>query len=113
MRVEVEVVYVPLDYNLLLGRNWIYAIKAIISFHSRKKCCVALSTAEAEYVSACSASCEVVWLRKLLSDLFDIQMDATCLHCNNQSCIKLSKNLVFHENSKHNKIKYHYIKDIV
>ena len=27
---------------------------------------------KAEYVAACSASCEAVWLRKLLSDLFDI-----------------------------------------
>ena len=44
----------------------------VISWFSRKKSCVALSTAEAEYVAACSASCEVVWLRKLLSDLFDL-----------------------------------------
>ena len=40
---------------------------------------MALSIAEAEYVAACLASCEVVWLRKLLSDLFDLQMDATCI----------------------------------
>ena len=36
------------------------------SWCSRKRSCVALSTAEAEYVVACSASCEAVWLRKLL-----------------------------------------------
>ena len=33
-----------------------------ISWFSRKKSCVALSTSEAEYVATCSASCEVVWL---------------------------------------------------
>ena len=33
---------------------------------------MALSTAEAEYVTACSASCEEVWLRKLLSVIFSI-----------------------------------------
>ena len=38
----------------------------VISWFSRKQYCVALSTAEAEYVAACSASCEAVWLRKLL-----------------------------------------------
>ena len=43
----------------------------VISWFSRKQSYVALSTAEAEYVASCSASCEVVWLRKLLSDLFD------------------------------------------
>ena len=50
---------------------------------------MALSTAEAEYVAACSASCEEVWMTKLLSDLFDLQMDATCIYSDNQSCVKL------------------------
>ena len=72
-----------------------------------------LSTTEEEYVAACSASCEAVWLWTLLSDLFDLQMDATCIHCDNQSCVKLSENPVFHDNSKHIKIKYHYIGDMV
>ena len=45
----------------------------VISSFTRKKSCVALSTAEAEYVTACSTSCEVVWLRKLLS----------CICCDN------------------------------
>ena len=44
----------------------------VISWFSRKQSYVVLSTAEAEYVIACSVSCEVVWLRKLLSDLFDL-----------------------------------------
>ena len=74
---------------------------------------MALSTAKAEYVAACSASCEVVWLRKLLSNIFDLQLDATCIHCDNQSCVKLSKNLVFHDRPKHIEIKYHYIRDMV
>ena len=44
---------------------------------------MALSIGEAEYVVACSTSCEVVWLRKLLSDLFDLQLDATYIYCDN------------------------------
>ena len=44
----------------------------VISWFSRKQPCMALSAVEAEYVTACSASCEAVWLRKLLSDLFDL-----------------------------------------
>ena len=78
----------------------------MISWFSRKQSCVALSTAEAEYVVACSASCEAVWLWKLLFDIFDLQLDATCIHCDNQSCMK---NPVFHDKSKHIEIKYHYI----
>ena len=74
---------------------------------------MALSITEAEYVTACLASCEVVWLRNLLSDLFDLQLDDTCIYCDNQSCVKLSENPVFHDNSKHIEIKYHYIRDMV
>ena len=61
----------------------------------------------------CLVSCEAVWLWKLLSDIFDLQLDATCIHCDSQSCIKLSENPVFHDTSKHIEIKYHYIRDMV
>ena len=54
-----------------------------MSWFSKKQSYVALSIAEAEYVVACSASGEVVWLRKLLSNLFDLQLDATCIYCDN------------------------------
>ena len=74
---------------------------------------MALSIAKEEYVTTCSASCEAVWLRKLLSNLFDLQLDATCIYCDNQSCVKLSENPVFHDKSKHYEIKYHYIRDMV
>ena len=48
-----------------------------------------------------------------MSNLFDLQLDATCIYCDNQSCVKLSKNPVFHDKSKHIEIKYHYIRDMV
>ena len=71
---------------------------------------MALSIAEAKYGANCSASCEAVWLRKLLYDIFDLQLNATY---DNQSCMKLSENPVFHEKLKHTEIKYHYIRDMV
>ena len=69
----------------------------MISWFNRKQSCVALSTTEVEYIASCSASCEVVWLWKLLFDLFDLKLDVTCIFCDNQSCMKLSKNPVFHD----------------
>jgi len=74
---------------------------------------VALSTVEAEYIAACSTSGEAVWLRKLLTSLFDLEMDVTCIWCDNQSYIKMLENPVFHDRSKHIQIKYHYIHDMV
>ena len=74
---------------------------------------MALSTTEAEYVTTYSASCEAIWLRNLLSNLFDLQLDANCIYGDNQSCRKLSENSVFHDKSKNIEIKYHYIRDMV
>ena len=85
----------------------------MISWFSKKQSCVALSIAKSVYVTTCLDSYEVVWLRKILFDLFDLHMDATCIHCDNQSCMKLSENLVFHDKLKHIEIKYHYIRDMV
>ena len=74
---------------------------------------MSLSTTKAEYIAACSAGSKVVWLQKMFSGLFDLEMDATCIYCDNQSCIKLSENPVFHDKSKHIKIKYQCIHDMV
>ena len=52
-------------------------------------------------------------VRKLLYDLFDLHMDATCIYCDSQSFVKLSENPLFHDKSKHIEIKYHYIRDMV
>jgi hypothetical protein len=82
---------------------------AMISWGSRKQNYVALSTAEAEYIAACEACTEAVWLRTLISGLFDQVPDSTIIYCDNQSCIRLSEHPVFHERSKHIEIKYYFI----
>jgi hypothetical protein len=83
------------------------------SWQSRKQSSIALNMAEAEYIAACSASCEAIWLRKLLTGLFDLEMEATVILCDNLSCIKMTEYPVFHDKSKHIEIRYHYIRDMV
>ena len=56
---------------------------------------VALSLAEAKYMAASTASCEAIWLRKLLMNLLKKRMEPTRILCDNQSCIKLAENPVF------------------
>jgi hypothetical protein len=85
----------------------------MVSWCSRKQSFVALSTAEAEYIALCVAVFEAVWLPNILTDLFFHEMDSIVIHCDNQSYVKLSKNHVFHDKSKHIEIKYHYIRDMV
>jgi hypothetical protein len=86
---------------------------AMISWQSRKQSSIALSTAEAEYIVACSASYEAIWLRKLLTGLFDLEMEATTILTDNQSCIQMTENPILHDRSKHIEIRYHYIRDMV
>jgi len=50
---------------------------------------------------------------KILVGLFDQRMDSTVIYCDNQSCIKLFENLVFHDRSKHIDIRYHHLRDYV
>jgi hypothetical protein len=64
-------------------------------------------------MAASLASCEAIWLRKLLMGLFDQELETVVIHCDNQSCIKLSENPVFHDRSKHIEIHYHFIRDYV
>jgi hypothetical protein len=85
----------------------------MVSWCSRKQSSVALSIAEAEYIALSVEIHEVVWLHKLLIELFDHEMDPTIIHCDNQSCVKLFENPMFHDRSKHVEIKYDYIKDMV
>jgi hypothetical protein len=61
----------------------------MISWQSRKQSSISLSTVEAKYIVACSTNCEVVWLRMLLKNLFDLEMEATVILCDIQSCIKM------------------------
>ena len=85
----------------------------MISWFSKKRSSVALSTVEAEYIVACSTCCEVIWLWKLMSGIFDMELDTTVIFCDNHICIKMTENLVFHDKSKHIEIQYFYIRDMV
>eukprot|EP00253_Pinus_taeda_P020211 PITA_20211 len=80
---------------------------------SSKQKFVALSSCEAEYMAASTTSCEAIWLRKLLVNLFKRNMEVTKIMCDNQSFIKLSEILVFHDRSKHIDIWCHFVRDCV
>eukprot|EP00253_Pinus_taeda_P030839 PITA_30839 len=85
----------------------------ITSWCSRKQKSVALSSFEAKYMATRTTSCEAVWLRKLLVNLFKRNMEVTRITWDNQSCMKLSKNPVFHDRSNHIDIRCHFVRDFV
>ena len=49
----------------------------------------------------------------MLAGLFDAEIDATDILCDNQICVKMTKNILFHDKTKHIEIRYHFIWDIV
>ena len=85
----------------------------VVSWASKKQTSVALSSTEAEYVAACLATQEAIWLRSLLADLNFIQEEPTIIHEDNQGAIAMSKNPKFHARTKHIDIKYQFIRDKV
>jgi len=85
----------------------------MISWLSRKQSNVALNIAKAECTATCSASCEAIWVQKLLLDVFNLEMEATVIVCDNQNCMKMTENPVFHDKTKHIEILYFYIRDMV
>ena len=92
----------------------IFSIWSIaVSWYSTKHSSLALSSVEAEYMAASLAACEAIWIRKTLVGLFDSHLDPTVIYCDNQSCIKISVNPVFHDRSKQIDIRYHDIRDFV
>jgi hypothetical protein len=42
-----------------------------------------------------------------------VQLRSTVIYCDDQSCIKLSENPVFHDKFKHIEFHYHFIRDYV
>ncbi|WVZ81795.1 hypothetical protein U9M48_029136, partial [Paspalum notatum var. saurae] len=85
----------------------------IITWQSQKQKVVALSSCEAEYIAAATASCQGVWLARLLAELRGREAGAVKLNIDNQSAIQLSKNPVFHDRSKHIDVKFHYIRECI
>ena len=86
---------------------------AAVSWRSKKRTCVALSTAEAEYIAMTSAAQESLWLQQLLTDLKRETVKSMVVYEDNQSAISMAKNPQFHGRSKHIDIKYHFIREQV
>ncbi|TYK19114.1 gag/pol protein [Cucumis melo var. makuwa] len=86
-----------------------------IVWRSIKQSCIVDSTMEAEYVAACEAAKEAVWLKKFLTDLEvvpNMHMPIT-LYCDNSSAVANSREPKSHKRGKHIEQKYHFIREIV
>ena len=85
----------------------------LVTWRSKKQKVVALSSAEAEaeFRGIKSGLTEVLWLRRLMTEL-DLQSTLPCrLFCDNKATISISENPVQHDRTKHVEVDRHFIKE--
>lgn len=73
---------------------------------------IALFTTEVEYMEATHANKEVVWLKRLCSEI-GFKQQPVMLDFYSKSAIFLMKNLVYHWNTKHVDVQYHFVREMV
>ncbi|GJX90292.1 hypothetical protein Tco_0343618 [Tanacetum coccineum] len=84
----------------------------LTSWFSKKQTALAISTTEAEYVSARKACQQALWMKQALID-YGVRLDDIPIMCDNKGAIDLSKNLVQHSRTKHIEIRHHFLRDNV
>ena len=83
-----------------------------VSWRSCLQKVVAWSTTEAEYISLSESSREAVWLKGICEEL-GFKQQAAEIYCDSHSAIYLAKNSMFHERTKHVRVKYNFIRELV
>ncbi|KAJ0534888.1 putative RNA-directed DNA polymerase [Helianthus annuus] len=89
----------------------IFLGNTLVSWKSKKQGFVSRSTAEAEYRAMCSATCEVMWIKNVLSELQISCSLPVALFCDSKSAISISQNPVFHERTKHFELDLHFLRE--
>ncbi|GKD79629.1 retrovirus-related pol polyprotein from transposon TNT 1-94 [Tanacetum coccineum] len=84
----------------------------LTSWFSKKQTALAISTTEAEYVSAGKACQQALWMKQALID-YGVRFDDVPIMCDNKGAIDLSKNPVQHSRTKHIEIRHHFLRDNV
>ena len=85
-----------------------------ISWRSKKQSIVALSSCEAEYISACTAAKEAIWLSNVLQNLLGTESPSPItVLMDNQGSIKSAQNTSINARNKHIDIRHHFVREAV
>ncbi len=82
-----------------------------VAWQSKRQGCVALSSCESEYVAACTCAKQVIWMRRLLSELNVSVSKCTVIYSDNDAARQLSQNPLHHDRTKHIDTQFHYLRD--
>ncbi|GKB54529.1 putative RNA-directed DNA polymerase [Tanacetum coccineum] len=96
--------------------GWIFLLNGgAVTWKSSKQDTVADSTCESEYIAACEASKEAIWMKNFIGDLGVVPtvQDPIEIFCDNESAVALTKEPKDHGKSKHIDRKYHFVRSKV
>ncbi|GJX28460.1 putative RNA-directed DNA polymerase [Tanacetum coccineum] len=96
--------------------GWVFLLNGgAVTWKSSKQDTVADSTCESEYIAACEASKEAIWMKNFIGDLGVVPtvQDPIEIFCDNESAVALTKEPKDHGKSKHIDRKYHFVRSKV
>ncbi|CAI7768799.1 unnamed protein product [Closterium sp. NIES-53] len=95
--------------------GYIFRLEPIgpISWDSSKQELVSLSSAEAEFIAACAATREGLYLQELLDEAKFVTPNQFTLQCDNQSAITIANKPGFVNRTKHISLRYFFVKDAI
>jgi hypothetical protein len=91
-------------YFMFVGGN-------LVTWRSKKQKVVALSSAEAEFRGMEKGLCELLWIKRLLTELEFTPTSKMELFCDNKSAIAISHDPVQHDRTNHVEMDRHFIKE--
>jgi len=100
----------PLTRRSLAGYFIMLGVSPI-SWKTKKQLTVSQSSAEAEYHSMATTSCELIWLKSLLKSLGILHSMPMRLFCDSQAALHIATNHVYHERKKHIEVYCHFVRD--
>ena len=71
---------------------------------------VALSSAEAKFKGMVKGICELIWLKRLLTEIGFAPSSEMDLFCDNKAAIDIAHNLIQHDHTKHVEVDRNFIK---
>ena len=84
-----------------------------IAWRTKKQATVALSSTEAEYIAATLTAKEGLWIQSIIQELDILRISKFRLWCDNQSCVKITKNPKITNQNKHIRARYYFIIELV
>lgn len=96
----------------ILLRVVFYLSQNVVTWSSQQRI-VTLSLCKAKYITLIAATCQSIWLTRLIEELIKVELKLVKILVDNKSAIKLSKNLAFHNRLKHIEVRHHYVQACV